>query len=329
MPLAHAAKASASARATTPPPQVRARATTSPATVRDGDSSAARAASVAASGSVNDKIAAAQRRRAERERSGESERAPKQGVGVGALAAAQKAAEREAEWRAGRQDRAAEVRAMRMQQLAEVEAEDAAARARAEGARREAEAREAEARAAAARAAAAAEARAQAEAKRQAEEEANDPFQVIWGNTQPAAAARGGALGSNRGRSPAAARPASPRPLTSASHAPGASIENGNTLGTRPVVRQSKLYRQHDSGNAMKAAMGHDALTWDTERLQVRYALLAPRRIGAAHWSGAFERRIRAALPALAHECCGAGAHHSAAPRAEVVAPPYVCGRAA
>ena len=60
--------------------------------------------------------------------------------------------------------------------------------------------------------------------------------------------------------------------LSSASHAPGASIENGNTLGQRPVVRQSKLYRKNESGNAMKAAMGYDDLQWDTEALEGVFA---------------------------------------------------------
>ena len=56
--------------------------------------------------------------------------------------------------------------------------------------------------------------------------------------------------------------------LSSASHRPNASIENGNTLGQRPVVRQSKLYRQNESGNAMKAALGYDDTIWDTEALE-------------------------------------------------------------
>ena len=47
---------------------------------------------------------------------------------------------------------------------------------------------------------------------------------------------------------------------------PEQSIENGNRLGTRPVVRQSALYRQNESGNTMKALLGHDDLAWETEQ---------------------------------------------------------------
>jgi hypothetical protein len=53
---------------------------------------------------------------------------------------------------------------------------------------------------------------------------------------------------------------------------PRASIENGNVLGQRPVVRQSKIYRVNESGNAMKAALGHDTLQWETERLEGVFA---------------------------------------------------------
>ena len=49
---------------------------------------------------------------------------------------------------------------------------------------------------------------------------------------------------------------------------PGHSIENGNRLGNRPVVRQSKIYRTNESGNAMKSLLGQDNLAWDTEKQQ-------------------------------------------------------------
>ncbi len=51
---------------------------------------------------------------------------------------------------------------------------------------------------------------------------------------------------------------------------PGAAggIENGNALGQRPVVRQSKLYRERESGNAMKGIFGQDNLAWNTEEQQ-------------------------------------------------------------
>ena len=46
------------------------------------------------------------------------------------------------------------------------------------------------------------------------------------------------------------------------------SIECNNKLGARPVVRQSKIYRQNESGNAMKSLFGQDHLAWDTSQLQ-------------------------------------------------------------
>ena len=82
----------------------------------------------------------------------------------------------------------------------------------------------------------------------------------------------GGDGGAHTDEAPFGPYGGTPRTLVSASHAPGASTENGNTLGTRPVVRQSKLYREKESGNAMKAAMGHDSLQWDTEALQGVFA---------------------------------------------------------
>ena len=42
-------------------------------------------------------------------------------------------------------------------------------------------------------------------------------------------------------------------------------------LGDRPCVRQSKLYREHDGGNAMKEIMGNDGLKWDTGRQEGAY----------------------------------------------------------
>jgi hypothetical protein len=45
-------------------------------------------------------------------------------------------------------------------------------------------------------------------------------------------------------------------------------IENGNKLGERPVVRQSKIYRTNESGNAMKSIFGQDHLAWDTDKQQ-------------------------------------------------------------
>ena len=45
-------------------------------------------------------------------------------------------------------------------------------------------------------------------------------------------------------------------------------IENGNRLGERPVVRQSKFFRENESGNQMKNILGHDNLSWDADKQQ-------------------------------------------------------------
>jgi hypothetical protein len=50
-------------------------------------------------------------------------------------------------------------------------------------------------------------------------------------------------------------------------------MERGNQLGKdRSVVRQSKLFRQNESGNAMKGLLGQENLSWDTERKQGVFA---------------------------------------------------------
>lgn len=50
-------------------------------------------------------------------------------------------------------------------------------------------------------------------------------------------------------------------------------MERGNHLGTdRSVVRQSKLFRQNESGNAMKGLLGQENLSWDTEKKQGVFA---------------------------------------------------------
>lgn len=41
-----------------------------------------------------------------------------------------------------------------------------------------------------------------------------------------------------------------------------------NRLGNKPCVRQSRTYRQNESGNAMKELMGMGNLCWDTNKLQ-------------------------------------------------------------
>ena len=44
-----------------------------------------------------------------------------------------------------------------------------------------------------------------------------------------------------------------------------------NMLGDRPVVRQSKIYRQNESGNAMKSLLGVENLAWNTDQQQGAY----------------------------------------------------------
>ena len=48
-----------------------------------------------------------------------------------------------------------------------------------------------------------------------------------------------------------------------------------NMLGERPTVRQSKIYRQNESGNEMKSLLGVDHLSWDSEKQQGCFAGMA------------------------------------------------------
>ena len=57
----------------------------------------------------------------------------------------------------------------------------------------------------------------------------------------------------------------SPGRFHSSPRQPLSGIESGNSLGQKPVVRQSKLYREKESGNAMKALFGQDNLAWKTD----------------------------------------------------------------
>jgi len=50
------------------------------------------------------------------------------------------------------------------------------------------------------------------------------------------------------------------------------SIDDNNKLVSRPVVRQSKLYREKESGNAMKGIFGQENLQWNTEQQQGVFA---------------------------------------------------------
>jgi hypothetical protein len=47
----------------------------------------------------------------------------------------------------------------------------------------------------------------------------------------------------------------------------------GNHIGSRPTVRQSKLFRTHESGNAMKDLLGNGGghMKWDANRMQGGY----------------------------------------------------------
>ena len=53
---------------------------------------------------------------------------------------------------------------------------------------------------------------------------------------------------------------------------PLSGIESGNSLSNKPVVRQSKLYREKESGNAMKALFGQDHLSWKTDEQEGVFA---------------------------------------------------------
>jgi hypothetical protein len=69
--------------------------------------------------------------------------------------------------------------------------------------------------------------------------------------------------------------PSGPAPTASTGHQwcgkVGDTQNQGNILGDRPCVRQSKLYRQHESGNAAKEAMGQSGLAWDTTKQEGAY----------------------------------------------------------
>ena len=52
---------------------------------------------------------------------------------------------------------------------------------------------------------------------------------------------------------------------------PGMTQNQGNVIGDKPCVRQSRLYREHCGGNAMKALLGQDDLAWDLTKLEGAY----------------------------------------------------------
>jgi len=51
-----------------------------------------------------------------------------------------------------------------------------------------------------------------------------------------------------------------------------ASQNVGNHLGSRSCVRQSRLYREYESGNATKALLGQNNLIWETKKKQGAYS---------------------------------------------------------
>jgi len=55
-------------------------------------------------------------------------------------------------------------------------------------------------------------------------------------------------------------------PASAYHDAASGSIERGNALGERSSVRQSRYFRQYESGNNVKSLLGTDNLCWDVER---------------------------------------------------------------
>jgi len=52
----------------------------------------------------------------------------------------------------------------------------------------------------------------------------------------------------------------------------GSTQNQGNIIGDRPCVRQSKIGREHEGGNQMKALLGHDDLAWDVNKVEGAYS---------------------------------------------------------
>jgi hypothetical protein len=56
-------------------------------------------------------------------------------------------------------------------------------------------------------------------------------------------------------------------------HNPLAGTQNqGNSLGDRSCIRQSKLFRQYESGNGVKGLLGASHLAWNTDMQEGAYA---------------------------------------------------------
>lgn len=59
----------------------------------------------------------------------------------------------------------------------------------------------------------------------------------------------------------------------SATHNPSSKSQNeGNIIGTRSTIRQSRYFRMYESGNNMKSILGQDSLVWDVNNKQGAYS---------------------------------------------------------
>jgi len=71
----------------------------------------------------------------------------------------------------------------------------------------------------------------------------------------------------------------------------GASQNVGNHVGTRSSVRQSKLFRMYESGNATKALLGQEALQWNVAEKEGAYDGPAFDAFSGQRYSGAGDGR--------------------------------------
>lgn len=103
-------------------------------------------------------------------------------------------------------------------------------------------------------------------------------------------------------------------PSRGAYHDPrGASQNVGNHIGTRSSVRQSKLFRMYESGNATKALLGQQSLQWDVERKEGAYKGRVFDAFVGEHYTGAGD--------------CGREVSRSRSMAATVVSPGAVAGQ--
>merc|ERR1712217_473505 len=73
--------------------------------------------------------------------------------------------------------------------------------------------------------------------------------------------------------------------------AAAASQNVGNHIGTRSSVRQSKLFRMYESGNATKALLGQQDLCWDVDKKQGAYVGHVYDAFRGQNYSGSGEGR--------------------------------------